>query len=184
MAESTPAELKDEGNEHFRNRRYAEARDSYTDAIISLESARAENPEDPNTELLANLYSNRAACFMYLEDAEQCQTDADRAIALKTPYARARVRRAWALRKLDKKNDALTELKKAIEEDPALEEANRRDLRELQIEADQETERMKAEALGQLKDLGNKFLGLFGMSTDNFHLQQNPDGGYNVQFKK
>jgi hypothetical protein len=85
---------------------------------------------------------------------------------------------------LNKKNDALTELKKAIEEDPALAEVHGRELGELQIEADQETEQMKREALGTLKDLGNKFLGLFGMSTDDFHLQQNPDGGYNLQMKK
>jgi hypothetical protein len=64
---------------------------------------------------------------------------------------------------LNKKNDSLTEL---------------------QIEADQETEQMKREALEQLKDLGNKFPGLFGMSTDDFHLQQNPDGGYRIAIQK
>jgi hypothetical protein len=91
---------------------------------------------------------------------------------------RARCRGAWALRKLDKKNDALTELRKALEPPYA------KELRELQIEADQETERMKKDAISQLKELGNKFLGLFGMSTDNFQMHQNPEGGYNIQFKK
>jgi hypothetical protein len=43
---------------------------------------------------------------------------------------------------------------------------------------------LKTEALLQLKELGNKFLGLFGMSTDNFQMQKNPDGGSNIQFGK
>jgi tetratricopeptide (TPR) repeat protein len=174
--------LKEEGNEHFRARRYTEARDCYTEAIIAAETA--ENTDGVDSDLKAALYANRSACHMALDEPGPCQADAEHALTLKTPYPRARCRRAWALRKLDKKNDALTELKKAIEEDPALEASYARELHELQIEADQETERMKTEALSQLKELGNKFLGLFGMSTDNFQMQQNPDGGYNIQFKK
>jgi hypothetical protein len=116
---------------------------------------------------------------MALDEPGPCQSDAEHAITLKTPYPHVCCRKAWALRKLDKKNDAFTELKKAIEEDSALEASHASDLCELQIEADQETE-----AMSQLKGLGNKFLGIFGMSIDNFQMQQSPDGGYNIQFRK
>ena len=34
-----------------------------------------------------------------------------------------------------------------------------------------------------LKNLGNMFLGNFGMSMDNFNMQQNPDGTYNIAYQ-
>lgn len=155
------------------------------------EKANEENTEEEKPkvhseldDLKAILYGNRAACYKMLEDADKCLPDCDHSLALKTPNPKVRTRRAWALRKQGKANDALEELKKAFEEDPSLESSYSAQYTELQKEAAEETEKLKTEALGQLKELGNKFLGLFGMSTDNFHLQQNPDGGYNVQFKK
>jgi len=36
--------------------------------------------------------------------------------------------------------------------------------------------------LGQLKDMGNSLLGKFGMSLNNFKLEQNATGGYSVQY--
>lgn len=35
-----------------------------------------------------------------------------------------------------------------------------------------------------LKNIGNSILGYFGMSLDNFKLEQGPGGGYNVSFKQ
>jgi len=43
-------------------------------------------------------------------------------------------------------------------------------------------EKMKDEVVGNLKTMGNWVLGKFGMSTDNFKMQQNPDGTYGINF--
>lgn len=41
---------------------------------------------------------------------------------------------------------------------------------------------MKAEALGKLKELGNAFLGNFGMSLDNFKMEQDKNtGSWNIR---
>lgn len=42
--------------------------------------------------------------------------------------------------------------------------------------------KMKDEALGKLKDLGNSILGNFGLSLDNFKMQQDPStGSWNIR---
>ena len=41
---------------------------------------------------------------------------------------------------------------------------------------------MKDEVFTGLKSLGNMFLGNFGMSVDNFKMQQNPDGTSNITY--
>jgi hypothetical protein len=45
--------------------------------------------------------------------------------------------------------------------------------------------REKDELLSQLKSVGNKLLGKFGLSTDNFKMQRNPEsGGYSINFQR
>jgi hypothetical protein len=51
-------------------------------------------------------------------------------------------------------------------------------------EASAQFEKDKDEMVGKLKDLGNTVLGKFGLSLDNFQVQQNEGGGYNINFSK
>jgi hypothetical protein len=55
--------------------------------------------------------------------------------------------------------------------------------KELNYKAEIKKKQMTDEMLTKLKDVGNSFLGLFGMSTNNFNLVQNESGGYSVQYK-
>ena len=45
-------------------------------------------------------------------------------------------------------------------------------------------EKRKEEVVSGLKNIGNSILGYFGMSLDNFKMEQGPSGGYNIQFKQ
>lgn len=50
---------------------------------------------------------------------------------------------------------------------------------------DERNEKLKQEMLGKLKDVGNKILGKFGMSVDNFKMVKDPaTGGYSIKFEK
>lgn len=172
--------LKQKGNDYFKIRHYDEARDTYTDAILKAEEENSEVDDN----LKSILYGNRAACFASLEQPELCISDCDKSLSYNPHYTKVRLRKFTALRNIKKYNDALEEIKKAIEEDPTIETTYAKEYREVQKEAAEETERLKNEALGQLKDLGNKFLGIFGLSTDNFQMTPNGEGGYSVQFNK
>ena len=71
-------------------------------------------------------------------------------------------------------------MKAVREKDPELVSQARVDATQKRF--DKEFEVKKDEVMGQLKDMGNKLLGNFGISLDNFKLNQNTDGSYGVTY--
>ncbi|KXS20129.1 hypothetical protein M427DRAFT_402844 [Gonapodya prolifera JEL478] len=67
---------------------------------------------------------------------------------------------------------------------PSILAASRASAARLPALIDAAREREQAEAMAKLKQVGDSFLGLFGMSTDNFKLTKNEGGGYSVGFQK
>lgn len=93
-------------------------------------------------------------------------------------------RRAALYEETDKLDECMADYTKVVELDPSCLEA-RTHITRLKPIIDERNEKMKAEMMGKLKDLGNMILKPFGLSTNNFQLQQDPNtGSYSVNFNQ
>jgi len=169
--------LKNEGNNLFRATEYSKAMLAYTEG---LQTCPLEYDNDR-----AILYANRAAAKMkYIEDKDTAIADCTKAVDLNPKYLRAYLRRAQLYEETSKLDDALADFKKILELDPSHSEANHA-VRRLPPLIEAANEKLKTEMLGKLKELGNLVLKPFGLSTNNFELQQDPNsGGYSVKFNQ
>ncbi|KAL0105114.1 hypothetical protein PUN28_016637 [Cardiocondyla obscurior] len=169
--------LKQTGNELFKNGEYIQAISQYTQGLQTC-------PLVYNKER-AILYANRAAA------KAKCQTeknlaisDCTKAIELNSSYVKAYIRRAQLYEETDKLDEALEDFKKVLTFDSSHIEANHA-VRRLPPLIDERNEKLKTEMLGKLKELGNMVLKPFGLSTNNFELQKDPNsGGYSVKFNQ
>lgn len=93
------------------------------------------------------------------------------------------MRRAIANEKLDKLEEALADYNTVLESEPYNDVAKSGAAR-LPPLVEAQREKLKDEMLGNLKKLGNMFLKPFGLSTENFKMQQNAEGGYSVNFEQ
>ncbi len=169
-------EAKARGNKLFKSGDFAGALESYERAVLLC-------PED-QAESLAAFHCNSAACYMRLEQWDDCVKSCGEAIKLNPKYVKAFVRRSAAYEKLDKPVEAFEDMKKASELAPQTARLQVNAAR-LSAEAKERQEKMKNEMLGKLKDLGNMFLGNFGMSLDNFKTVKDPStGNYSISFKQ
>lgn len=171
-------EQKNEGNNKFKDGLYEDAADTYTKGLkmcpISYNKDRAI------------LYANRAAARAKLNEEQKKASinDCDMALILDPLYLKAIQRRAKFHQELDNLDEAFKDYKRVLELDPGNNEAMTA-VRFLPQQIEERNEKLKAEMLGKLKDLGNVILKPFGLSTDNFQLNQNSDsGGYTINFKK
>lgn len=78
----------------------------------------------------------------------------------------------------------MEDYKKVYDLDPGQKEA-REAIHRLPPVINERNERMKEEMLSKLKDLGNMILKPFGLSTNNFQMQQDPTtGSYSINFNQ
>ena len=154
---------------------YAGAIHAYGEALLLCPSERVS--------LQSVLLSNRAAAHLLSHDYEATIADCTASLALAdTP--KARLRRSTAYEKTGKPAEAIADLRSVIAAGHASREDSAR-LRRLEADKAASDERMKAEMLGKLKDLGNGLLGKIGMSLDNFKaVKDEHTGSYSISFQK
>ncbi|KAK9764851.1 hypothetical protein K7432_007320 [Basidiobolus ranarum] len=167
------------GNQLFATGEYENAIEKYNQALGIC-------PEERPT-LRALFYGNIAASYMKLERWDDAVHACDSALELDSTYIKALVRRAQANEKIGKYlalSSALEDYKKLNDLAPNYRRECEQALRRLPPRIEEQQEIEKAEMLDKVKDLGNRFLGMFGLSTDNFQMQKDPaSGNYSMQFK-
>uniref|UniRef100_W5MT40 Tetratricopeptide repeat protein 1 n=1 Tax=Lepisosteus oculatus TaxID=7918 RepID=W5MT40_LEPOC len=166
--------LKERGNEQFKKGEHSEAEESYTAALRICPVCYSKER--------SILFSNRAAACLKLDKKEKAISDCTKAIDLNPNYVRAILRRAELYEKTDKLDEALEDYKAVLEKDPTVHQAREACMR-LPEQITERNEKLKEEMMGKLKDLGNLFLRPFGLSTENFQVQQDPaSGSYSINF--
>ena len=175
---TTASQLKAQGNDCFRNSDYERAVELYSAALdICPDSCSADR---------CVLLSNRAAARSHLnpDDREGVVDDCSKSLELDDRYLKPRLRRAQTYRLMggEKLDAALADYRKILELDPD-DHSARRIIFELEAEISERNEKLKKEMLSKLKDLGDAVLRPFGLSTNNFQVDQNESGGYSVNFK-
>lgn len=169
-------EYKEKGNDYFKRSEYLEAKEFYTNAIKICPDAFVKEK--------AIFHANRAACLVKSDHYKEAIDDCTKALDFNSDYMKVRLRRAQCYEHEDRLEEALEDYQKVFDADHSSHVA-REALMRLPEQIRVKHEKMKEEMMGKLKELGNVFLRPFGLSTDNFRVQQDPNtGGYSMNFQK
>ncbi|CAI2379123.1 unnamed protein product [Moneuplotes crassus] len=164
-------DYKVQGNEMYKAEEYLEALDFYNKAIYYC-------PDEDETQL-AIFYHNKGMTLCKMGRNDEALKAFECAINHNKDYLKAR----WHKLRLHKEKEEYTEAKEEakiiFEKNPKFNHIAK-EMQELEKLEKEKLDKMKDEVLGNLKSLGNSILGKFGMSLDNFKLNQNSDGTYNV----
>ncbi|XP_065649315.1 tetratricopeptide repeat protein 1-like [Hydra vulgaris] len=168
--------LKEEGNTFFSKGEYEPAIDLYSQGIAKCPKCFSKT--------LSILYSNRSACYMKLDETELAINDCSSALEHDHYYTKARLRRAQIYETKDKLEEALKDYNEILSYDKSCQIAGSAAMR-LPGQINERNEKLKEEMFSKLKDLGNMCLKPFGLSTNNFKVNQDPKtGGYSINFQK
>jgi tetratricopeptide (TPR) repeat protein len=178
-------EYKNEGNEIFKT---AKSEDEFKRAIQLYERCLSICPEYLK-HYRTNYWGNISACYSRLEKYKETVDACKKSLDLDASKFKIRLRRSMANEKIDTWasleeciND-LEELKKDSNVPADIRIQSERKITSLTPRLKIKQENETQEVLTKLKDLGNGFLGKFGMSLDNFKFTQNEnEGGYSMKF--
>jgi len=169
------AQYKLEGNALYLEGKTIEALDKYT---AGLRVCPLKFPSDR-----AVLYANRGQMKRVLGLNDHAVKNCTKAVELNPQYLKALLRRAEIYEETEKLDEALKDYQTVLTIDPRHVAANKA-VRSLPAKIEERNEKMKAEMIDNLKKLGNMVLNPFGLSTDNFKMEQNESGSYNIQFQQ
>ncbi|CAF0748495.1 unnamed protein product [Adineta ricciae] len=106
-----PEELREQGNQAFKQGKYQEAIDRYTEALtILLELPLSETAKND----LTKCYSNRSQCYINLNQYEDAIEDATRALEYTPADQKSLYRRANAFERSGKLNEAISDAQRLI----------------------------------------------------------------------
>ena len=151
------------------------------------EESEEKKREDMVGAELSLLYCNRAACFLSEKQWQATVDDCTAALGANKRNVKAYWRRADAREALGKYREALDDLHELCKLDAELaqQQSVRRAVARLEPLAKKQQEEELREVLGKLKQFGNMVLGKFGLSTDDFKMEKDPQsGGYSLRFAK
>lgn len=187
--------LKDNANQEYKSKNYIEALNIYNQAIGNLIKDYSEEMpihyistiknsiEVEFHSILSTLFLNKGLCQKQLKDVSNAVETFSKSLIFNQDNSKA------VYHRLDL-NYKRGEYLEAQEDYNKLKSTSSKFLEELNIneyilnmKAEQKKKEMTGEMLGKLKEVGNSFLGLFGMSVDNFQFNQGEGGGYNIQYK-
>ena len=189
--------LKQEGNQVFKSGEYAQS-------IVLYSKALDICPKQSSNER-SILFGNRAAAHIQIDNKESAIEDCTKALQLNDKYIKVLFRyethnsvwflwgnsnwnvhfsRAKLYEDTDKLDESQADYNRILELDSANGEA-RGAIARLAPKIEERNEKLKTEMIGKLKDLGNMILKPFGLSTNNFQMQQDPGtGSYSMNFKQ
>ncbi|KAG5494112.1 hypothetical protein JKF63_01947 [Porcisia hertigi] len=175
-AAASPTRSPEKSSDHN-----APAEGEATAAESSGEGAETLPEDTTDYTLTAQVYCNAGLCLMKLGVEEEAVHMFSQAILHDDSYSKAYVRRADCYYNMQKWSNAYGDYESYEKLGGVLDAQGRARKMAAKEKVDEETKKM----LGELKNLGNKVLGYFGLSTDNFKFDQDPNtGGYSMRFER
>jgi len=106
--------LKMEGNECFKAGKIEEAVQKYTSAL-----GKCGGNDEKSNLIKADIYANRAACFVQLYEPSKVRADCDEALRFQPGHIKALLRRGQALEALEKYKLALEDFEAVLKVEPS-----------------------------------------------------------------
>ncbi|ESL09504.1 hypothetical protein TRSC58_02773 [Trypanosoma rangeli SC58] len=147
----------------------------------AFKATSADDDDGVDYTLTSQVYCNAGLCLTKLEFYEDAVSNFSEAIRHNGLYTKAFFRRAECYYVLNKWSNAYGDYEEYEKQGGVLDAEGCAHKAAAKAKVDEEMKKM----LGDLKDLGNRFLNYFGLSTDNFKFEKDPNsGGYSMRFEK